>query len=338
MKRYIKYCGIAICILTLVFSLTSCFTTPPSLENFISWEFNDDLSTVTNGEEVYDLRNADTVYWRMSGNHTFHYLGDAEANADMIADISRPIDDDDILFVDFYDQSWRDYKYSAIYSTEEGLKKLNDLKTASIFGKPYLVDSEGSESAKLTEEFKNTLWKLTNEPREHRIVGSANVSDADKLEVVSYGLDGFVKHVHGVFIYYRATVYYLDLDSANENYYDIYGNLVGVSFPMIELNDDDRKALTAAADEMDNFVYEIEYEEPKYTSENDPEAGLAVARTILSVVTAFFGIVLPIIPIVFALRIAIKKKWHIELMDYILLGASAVWIISGIVVFILILV
>ena len=257
----------------------------------------------------------------------------------MVADISRPIDGNDILCVNFYESNYREHKYTAFYATADGAKKLDNLEPKSIFGSTYLVDYDEGESIKLDEEFKNTIWSLANETRNTVSVATHVLNDADKLEVVSYELGGFLKHVHGVFYFNRANVYFLDLDNDNQNIYDDSGFLLNYdSYDVVELNEEDRGKLGALTNEMDHFVYNVEYEEPKYNEGYDPEADLAVAKIILAVITAFFGIVLPIIPIVFALRTAIKRKWHIEIIDCILLGASAVWLISGIVVFILILI
>ncbi|MBR3680412.1 MAG: hypothetical protein IKL79_00230 [Clostridia bacterium] len=61
------------------------------------------------------------------------------------------------------------------------------------------------------------------------------------------------------------------------------------------------------------------------------------ARALLIILASIFGLLLPLAPItVFALKF-IKKRNEFEFVDYVIIGISAVWLISGAIIFAMIL-
>ena len=84
-------------------------------------------------------------------------------------------------------------------------------------------------------------------------------------------------------------------------------------------------------DEYGNSIYE------------DPSAGMtwemepATAKVLLIILASVFALALPLAPLtVFTVKL-IKNRKTFEAIDFIILGVSALWLISGVVIFILIL-
>jgi sterol desaturase/sphingolipid hydroxylase (fatty acid hydroxylase superfamily) len=96
-----------------------------------------------------------------------------------------------------------------------------------------------------------------------------------------------------------------------------------------------RAALKENRKSMQTFVDHFEYEQPTINTE---AIGLNqhAAKLMLLILTAFVGIAIPGVPIVLMTIGAFRKKWHLPTVDYVLYGSLAVWLICGIVCFILI--
>ncbi len=61
------------------------------------------------------------------------------------------------------------------------------------------------------------------------------------------------------------------------------------------------------------------------------------ARALLIILSSLFGLVLPLVPItVFTLKL-IKKRREFEVVDYIILGVSILWLMSGALIFAMVL-
>ena len=73
---------------------------------------------------------------------------------------------------------------------------------------------------------------------------------------------------------------------------------------------------------------EYEEYEPPFT----PEGG----RAILIILAALFGIVIPLIPLTFYLVRLITKRKRIEPVDFVIIGISALWVILGIVLLVIV--
>lgn len=80
-------------------------------------------------------------------------------------------------------------------------------------------------------------------------------------------------------------------------------------------------------------------EDPTYSTTTDmlwqikPET----AKALLVILAAIFALALPIAPITVFLIKLIKNRKAFEVVDYIILGISALWLMSGVLIFILIL-
>ena len=82
----------------------------------------------------------------------------------------------------------------------------------------------------------------------------------------------------------------------------------------------------------DEYTYTSEselYEEPE--EEITREEALS---TVLSI-TLILGVIIPLAPLAFGIIVAIKKKAEEKICAYVLIGASAMWILSGILILIL---
>ena len=80
-------------------------------------------------------------------------------------------------------------------------------------------------------------------------------------------------------------------------------------------------------------------EDPTYSTTTDrvwqiePET----AKALLIILAAIFALALPIAPITVFLIKLIKNRKAFEVVDYIILGISVLWLLSGILIFIMIL-
>ena len=334
MKRYFKYFGLCICVTVLLLTLTSCFTSSVS---YIEWEFSNGTDTVTDGKTVYERYDGALDHnYIQTNNNTFFYSGQSNLDNTYI-EVSRPLKDEDILYISFFGNEYMDHRQSYFYTTPAGATTLRKLEGGSLEGESYLLDTDTNESAPLTEGMKEAIANILASEENTVTVSSQVLNNIDQIEVVSYELGGFMKQVHGVFFFNKVDIYYLDTTDFTSDMRSYYGNLTDYEYEVKKVDDLTRNVLSENYEMMDDVIFSVEYEEPTL-NESDADIKLKIAKLILAIVAFGFGILFPSIPLTLTLIGAIKKRWKAEAADYVLLGASAVWIISGIVILILILV
>lgn len=318
MKRYLRFFLAAICVTVAILSLTSCFTTE---YEYTEWEISDDGLLLSDGEYAYDA--VEMPGWEVSENHCFVYMATADGE-DVYGFVSRPLDSKKIIAVQLHDENTGEYLGTRIYATGNGIYELQYVTDNN----RYLVDKKNEMSTPASSYFSGDGSSFENVLAKATLSGRV-INSAEQVELVSYGLDGFLAKTHGTFVYYNDSVYYLPYFIGNiEN---------SESYTVYELSNDARSNLKNNRNSMTEFTYETEYESPIITEEEGSIMPPTAAKASLLVIVGVAGIFAPAIPLAFALRSAIRKKWAIDFGDTTLLASSAVWAIAGLVIFILLL-
>jgi hypothetical protein len=328
MKKYLKIALSFVLAAAMLLCLTSCFT---SSYAYTEWELTEGGNSLTDGENVYTRYDGDIFsYWMPTDNECIYYINTVETPDGIEGIISTPIKSQgDILSVVFHDYVNYSEPHLEYYVTEVGKQKLKALDGSPI-DTLYLCD-ESYKSAPLSSNLKQLISSFkTDADIETVTLDASAVNQAEMFEVNSLALGGFLKHVHGRFYFYRSGAYYLDLDGRDDDqkYSDVY--------TLIKLDAEATATLSNNCGLMRDRVLNIVYEEPML-NENSWETDDAVAKTLLLIITAILGIVLPLVPLTISLVGSFKKRWNISVIDYILIASSAIWTLSGIVVFIILL-
>ena len=73
---------------------------------YTEWAFSNDLSVLTNGTKEYTPYTAQIpTSWIVTGNNAYYYGGTA-TRGNVSAEITRPLDDDNILCVYIRENAW----------------------------------------------------------------------------------------------------------------------------------------------------------------------------------------------------------------------------------------
>ena len=117
------------------------------------------------------------------------------------------------------------------------------------------------------------------------------------------------------------------------------GNLSSkpINYELVKLTADEIAILDRAREGLVGYDEKLEWETPVYIEDDGTDARHAGALAVLLVIVGAFGILLPLVPMIYTLVVSVKRKWAIPVYDYVTLGASILWFISGVVVFIVLL-
>ena len=322
-----------ILILTLsVLMLASCFT---SEEKYIEWELSG--NTLTGGDTSYTLFGK-TDYWQESDNYAFYYVNTVTLDNGRYAHLSRPIGREDIILAEVYyvHEYGESYEETRIYCLDTAKGALEAIWNGVDMSYVSLTDRSNLKASLADAELKALIGTLSG--RETVKLSYNKLRDLQRLELVSYSLEGFLAHNHGAFFFDYGSVYYLNLEGMPE-YILRDGNLSSkpINYELVKLTADEIAILDRAREGLVGYDEKLEWETPVYIEDDGTDARHAGALAVLLVIVGAFGILLPLVPMIYTLAVSVKRKWAIPVYDYVTLGASILWFISGVVVFIVLL-
>ncbi len=335
MKR-IKLLSLILCLILGIFTLTSCFT---SEEQFTEWEIGG--NTLTGGGVSYTLfDDSDDLFWQASDNYIFHYRSTVNLGGGRYAEFSRPIGREDIILAEFYRDEGYIYEleYSRYYCLDTGRAVLDTVLGKSSVEYISIVDRADYREAVADDGLLTLADELRRSERERVTMYAFDLNELQRLDLTGFGLGGFLCHNYGAFFFDFGSVYFLDLEPLPQSVLTEGGISYDTrEYSLIKLTDDEAEVLTAARADMKHYDVKYEWEEPVYIEDDGTDARHAGALAVLLVIVAAFGILLPIAPMIYTLTVSVKRKWQIPAYDYVTLGASFLWAVSGIVIFIVLL-
>ena len=327
MKRYFNFTLIIALTLAITLSLTSCFT---SSYEYVEWELSDDERSITDGKETYKLY-ADEDFkelWQPSGYSCLHYMNEVYSSYNQFASISASLKEEGIIALDIYENDY----FSAhvgkqLYATEEGKKILDSIEHPVLSSSAYAFNFDDGMMGALTDEVVAMILSLKDE----QIVTKSfdELESSQQITVSALALDGFLIHNFGVFYFNFGEIYYRPKDTVSDL----------SKIPVYKLNEADRAILNPYIESglnLSTALLEVEYEEGTL-AEGDDSAAKLFSRIVLLCAVFILGIAVPVAPIALSLVLVKKRNWRFILTDYLLLVSSGIWLISGIILFIILL-
>ena len=328
MKRSFRFITLSLLAALLITSLCACTTSPSFYTEF---ELSEDELTLTNGEKTYAAYSAKDFggKWQTGLFATYYYNYSIESpKTGNYASVSSPISTRDVLALEIYDSMTGEYLGMQMYVTEAGAEYIKDIEDPRLDTKAIAYDNETATYGKLTNSMVGMISGLILEC-DTRISDNRlrDLSSKDSISIYDTELDGFLYAPIGTFYFDRTQVFFVcPVSDGNEAFY---------------------AATTLTDAKKDAFMNYIEENVKEYPKDNEfefaiiPEGNneglMAVAKALLISMSVFLGLIMPLIPIALALYLLKKRAWHFKVTDYILLSASGVWLISGIVIFVILL-
>ncbi|MBQ7344027.1 MAG: hypothetical protein IJW53_04605 [Clostridia bacterium] len=321
-----------LCVLLLtalmLLALSGCGETV--VENdYVKWELSEDMQSLSDGVTTFQRYDELPLGMRLENGHV-RYFNEVEAY-------------DELYYVraSRFDSGIR-YLYHGSLGLTAYVAGENDKADLDSFlsggaSKIRIVDYSyhSSYAVEIDMSFVNELDSLSENAIELEV---RRLKSAVCHDVVFFAADDTLARTYGAIYEYNEAMYYVNYDELGNNYFDSYGDF---SFgrgkvTMYPLEGD---IANAFAEKLGNMVeYGDEY---TYTSESElyeePEEEITreeALSTVLSI-TLILGVIIPLAPLTFGIIIAIKKKAEEKICAYVLIGASAMWILSGILILIL---
>ena len=222
------------------------------------------------------------------------------------------------------------YVGSRLYVNEEGKAKLNELeRSVTLSTSCYAFDYYNYKMGQLSPNLIGLISGLD----EGKLVtkNHYDLTRLDEITISAIALDGFLTHDFGVFYFDRTEIYYRDYGKTGrqmQNAYEVY-----------KLDNADREVISSFLDGYLNKSMEefgVEWETGTL-DENANENGKLISLIVLLCAVFILGILVPLLVVVFSLIITKRRKWHFKPTDYILQISSGVWLLSGIITFIILL-
>ncbi len=294
-----------------------------------SWELIEDNTVLTDGTSRYERVDIPKNY-RIENN--IFYYGEGVYIELVYFDVAASSHESSIYYLEAMS-----YQLFAAFTDAEGKAELEkflsgDYTTARLYS---ALDSLITET---DSSFVSALDALGGSTATFDVSELGNVP---REEIWLFGPDDALMYVHGAIYTVEGQDYYVNYSRLDNSHFDSNGNF-SYRQGSIQLTPIG-SSLAAQLDSYENssVPYSI-----KYTFENEidieitePEAmSPVVARAILVLLILIFGIILPIVPLGYAVYKLFVKRISYAAPSYILFIASLVWAVMGIAALILVLV
>ncbi|MBR7116963.1 MAG: hypothetical protein IKC87_04565 [Clostridia bacterium] len=315
-------------IVALILSLClSACSVEDEGDKYIKWELSEDMKTLTDGTDTYTRVKIPAGY---SLENKFYYYYNGIYHNESYYQVESAELGSNIIYLD-------GARGTIAYCKGDGEEKLRKF-----------LDGEYT-SAKLYSMVDYTITDIDNSLVQslEALTDGGTTHDVTKLEDLDYynvwifgheenlmTVTGTVFDVDGVLHYMK----YSDLDNSN---FDSYGDFSfrSGSVTLYPLTDDLSTSVSATFESLEDYriISDSEY---VYSDSELPSIELdeSSAFVVLIVLAVVFGIILPAVPLAFALYFLYKKRVAYPLPSYVTLVASSVWLGLGIAVLILVLV
>lgn len=314
-----------ITVLILSLCLTACYV--EDTNQYIKWEVSEDMKTLTDGTYTYTRVKIPDGY---SLENKFYYYYNGVYYDDFYYQVQSAAPDSDIIYLD-------GARGTFAYCKGDGEEKLREF-----FDGNYT-------SAKLYSMVDYTITDIDNSLVQslEDLSEGGTTHDVTKLEELDYynvwifGHEENLMTVTGTVFDVDGTLHYMkyrELDNSNFNSYGDFSFRSG-TVTLYPLTDDLSSSVRDAFEHLEKYTLisdsEYVYSDTGFPSVDLDENSAFVALIVLATV---FGIILPAVPLAFALYFLFKKRTAYPIPSYVTLVASSIWLGLGIAVLILVLV
>ena len=306
------------CTLALPISATKESATPP--EGAREWDLSEDGKTLTSGFDVYYLYTLPVGYYL--DYHTYYeYANPTDTYAGVVSY------EKDGAFV------WLTKSTPTFYATEAGAKSLDAFLEGEI-GKYRLNDAANTykNTSALTAETVDALEALTAAGKSKKTTEVSALRNAERYDVTAHDKTDTVATVVGAVYHMDGVYYYLGYQGLGNQFFDADGNFSyrSGSVDLVPLDATLTETVEDAIDQLDYERVEYEYEDDEYDSSplfGNKEDSISAFWC----ATVFFGILLPIAPLVMGLVLPHSQKRGYPKYWYALAIAAALWIFFTII-------
>ena len=306
------------CTLALPISATKESATPP--EGAREWDLSEDGKTLTSGFDVYTLYTLPVGYYL--DYHTYYeYANPTDTYAGVVSY------EKDGAFV------WLTKSTPTFYATEAGAKSLDAFLEGEI-GKYRLNDAANTykNTSALTAETVDALEALTAAGKSKKTTEVSALRNAERYDVTAHDKTDTVATVVGAVYHMDGVYYYLGYQGLGNQFFDADGNFSyrSGSVDLVPLDATLTETVEDAIDQLDYERVEYEYEDDEYDSSplfGNKEDSISAFWC----ATVFFGILLPIAPLVMGLVLPHSQKRGYPKYWYALAIAAALWIFFTII-------
>lgn len=319
MKKLI-ICALVIC--SLLFTLVGCGNYSEFDEDYTMWEVSEDGKTLTDGVTTYTKYGELPLGMRVENEYFAYYN---YAHSDVFYRVYTSSPESGIRYL-------HDYTLGVIayVASEDDAVKLDSFLAGEVSG-IRVIDYE---CYRYFDADTTLVAQLDSLSTDKINIPVRRLSSADCYDIVYFDADDLLAYSHGAIYGFEGELYYINYDKLDNSYFDNLGNF---SFgrgtvDMYKLPD----ALKATVNEK--MEYADEYYESVTWENNlveDEEMSREDALGIIVFIVLVLGVVIPIVPLGIGVIMLLKKKGKADSSTYVLIGASVVWIISGIVLLIL---
>jgi hypothetical protein len=304
------------CTLALPISATKESATPP--EGAREWDLSEDGKTLTSGFDVYTLYTLPVGYY-LDYYSYYEYANPTDTYADVVSY------EKDGAFV------WLKKSTPTFYATEAGAKSLDAFLEGEV-GKYRLNDAEYPNTSALTAETVDALEALTAAGKSKKTTEVSALRNAERYDVTAHDKTDTVATVVGAVYHMDGVYYYLGYQGLGNQFFDADGNFSyrSGSVELVPLDATLTETVEDAIDRLDYERVEYEYEGDEYDSSplfGNKEDSISAFWC----ATVFFGILLPIAPLVIGLVLPHSQKRGYPKYWYVLAITAALWIFFTIV-------
>ncbi len=320
MKKILIY---LLVISSLLLSLAGCGKHSEFDDSFTVWETSEDGSTLSDGTVTYNRYRELPLGVRIE-NRYFSYYNEAVLDGDLY-DVYASAPESGIR-----------YLHSYVYGVIAYLKEGEDTEGIDYFlaGNPSeirVIDYDRYTYFDVDAELAGRLDALNTDKVNIEV---RKLIFADSYDIVYFDSEDTLAYTHGAIYDYEGELYYINYDKLGNNYFDSYGDF-SYGRGSVDMYKLPAPLKSEIAEKLDNMEYYYEY--PAWESDItvDEEMPREEAINIIIAITVVLGIALPIAPLAIGVIVTLRKKGKADSSTYVLIGASVVWIISGIVLLIL---
>lgn len=301
-------------LFALIIMLTLCIIV--SAEDYTEWTVSQDEKTLIIGDKTYELY---TGYLSLNDKilpeEKFVY-GDEYGYSDLY--LKRNMENEDIMVLTVSAYS---YSIERIYVNSEGKKALD-----SFVDKNYSLYRISSSYTKYSNTTKGWIDLLDGGTVVKLDVRS--LQSCQSYYVLGYDSTGSIAHTVGAIYNLDGAYYYVNYDILPNNYFDANGNL---SYRQGDVNA--YKLNTAQESDMEEFTYRMDYFDIRFESDTTPSfegAGRGFFIFIFVFVTALFGFIIPLVPVIIGTIRITKQKTKNPKRWLLMLIACTLWIVVAI--------
>ncbi len=328
-----KYLSLIILVFVLALALTSCSAEDDGL---VVWTLKDNNEILTDGTDTY-TRYGDLGIFTDEGNGEGFYFYSNYVTVEneytsYWAEVIRKNMDSSIIFL-----SNPEYGLTAYIKTEDDKAVLNDF----LHGDPELIrltDSDGTSRATITKEFRDKLDSLSKDALS---VPVESLKNTYYYQIMYFDKDDMLSRVHGRIYKYNGTYCYVNHEALDNSYFFADGTFAYTrgSVDLYPLDEEAVALLNSAQGSMEYYFPYMEFADGAiYDDSSDGILSKGLAITVILLTNASLGIILPLFPLAGSVFITVRnavKKRRQDACAYIILAASVIWIIAGIIALIL---